>query len=412
MSATDTAPAFANTASRYGSISKWFHWTTALLIITLFPLGVIANDLAYQIKAADVPDPAMIAQAAWLFSLHKTIGIALFFVALARIIWALTQTKPQPIHAERKLETFAAETAHWVLYSSLVIVPLSGWIHHAATSGFAPIWWPLGQTLPLIPQSAAVADLFAGVHIVVTKVLLVAMLAHIAGALKHVVIDRDGTLARMWFGKTEVAGQSAHSSTRPIIAAAAAWLAALGIGAGLGVYDNRGSIAEAAQLEAVASEWAVQDGSIAITVTQFGSAVKGSFADWTAAISFDETVAEGPAGTAEVTVSIGSLTLGSVTDQAMGTDYFNTAEFPTATFTAELIAVEGGHVATGTLRIRDQEQPVEMPFTVTVDGDTATASGMLSVNRLDFNIGQSTQDESTLAFAVDIAVDLTATRGE
>ncbi|MEL7097979.1 MAG: cytochrome b/b6 domain-containing protein [Pseudomonadota bacterium] len=411
MSSAAASP-LVNTDSRYGGIAKVFHWTTALMIITLFPLGVIANDLAYQIKAADVPDPDMIARAAFLFSLHKTIGVALFFTALLRILWALTQPKPNPIHPERRLETFAAETAHWVLYSSLVIVPLSGWIHHAATSGFAPIWWPFGQGLPLVPQSQSVADIFAGVHIVVTKVLLVALLAHVAGALKHALIDRDGTLARMWFGKTEVAGQAENRALRPVAAAVVAWVAALGIGAGLGLYEGRGSVAEAAQLEQVASEWAVQEGEVAISVTQFGNAVGGSFADWTAAIAFDETVTDGPAGTAEVTISIGSLTLGSVTDQAMGADYFDAAAFPTATFTADLIATPDGHIAEGTLRIKDTEVPITLPFDVTVDGDTATASGSVSVNRLDWSIGAGTQDEGTLAFAVDIAINLTATRGQ
>ncbi|MGD9294163.1 MAG: cytochrome b/b6 domain-containing protein, partial [Roseobacter sp.] len=133
----------SNTAQHYGSISKTFHWLTALLILTLIPLGIYANDLPYD-------SSEQLARKAWFFSLHKTLGVTVFFVALARILWAIVQPKPSPLHPDRKLETFAGSMVHWLLYGSLLLVPLSGWVHHAATTGFAPIWWPLGQNLPLV----------------------------------------------------------------------------------------------------------------------------------------------------------------------------------------------------------------------------------------------------------------------
>ena len=54
--------------------------------------------------------------------------------------------------------------------------------------------------------------------------------------------------------------------------------------------------------------------------------------------------------------------------------------------------------------------PVTLPFTLAIDGDTATAQGTLSVDRRDFNIGLGTKDEGTLGFTVDISFDLTANR--
>jgi len=112
-----------------------------------------------------------------------------------------------------------------------------------------------------------------------------------------------------------------------------------------------------------------------------------------------------------VTVSIPSLTLGSVTKQAMGADFFNMDEYPTATFTADLMASETGQVARGTLTIRDQSVPVEMPFDLTIEDNTATATGGLTVDRRDFNIGQGVSDEGSLGYSVEIRFDLTATRG-
>ena len=403
--------ALANTADRYGGLSKTFHWLTALLILTLFPLGLVANDMAYQLKTGAETSDAFVARTAWLFSLHKTLGVAVFFVALARIAWALSQPKPGLLHPDRKMESLAAETVHWLLYGSLVLVPLSGWIHHAAASGFAPIWWPFGQNLPLVPKSEALAGAMGGAHWVLTKVLGLSLLLHIAGALKHHVIDKDATLRRMWFGHTDVPPtQPDHKHAAPITAALALWALALSGGAALGVYAPHGGTA-AAELEEVQSDWQVQNGTLGIIVTQLGSEVEGQFADWTAAISFDETIDNGVAGTVEVTVSIGSLTLGSVTDQAMGPDFFNTTEFPTATYVADIVPVVDGYEAQGTLTIKGQSMPVTLPFGLSIDGDNASMTGGLTLDRRDFNVGATMADESSLKFAVDVNVSLTAVRG-
>ncbi|MCB4379098.1 cytochrome b, partial [Synechococcus sp. MU1644] len=258
--------ALANTADRYGSLSKTFHWLTALLILTLFPLGLVANNMAYELQSMSAPADDLVARTAWLFSLHKTLGVTVFFVALLRILWALNQPKPGLLHPDRKLESLAAETVHWLLYGSLVVVPLSGWIHHAAASGFAPIWWPFGQTLPLVPKSEAVAAAMGGAHWVLTKVLGVALLLHIGGALKHHVIDKDATLRRMWFGRTDVPRTCPeHKNAAPITAALALWALALSGGAALGVYAPHGDGIAVAELEEVQSDWQVQDGTLAIT---------------------------------------------------------------------------------------------------------------------------------------------------
>ncbi|APX11145.1 cytochrome b/b6 domain-containing protein [Tateyamaria omphalii] len=401
----------SNTTDRYGDLAKTFHWLTALLIITLIPLGIIANNMAYEIKASSAPADALIARTAWLFSLHKTLGVAVFFVALARIAWALSQPKPGLLHPDRKVESLAAETVHWLLYGSLVVVPLSGWIHHAAASGFAPIWWPFSQNLPLVPKSEALAGAMAGAHWVLTKVLAAALVLHIAGALKHHIIDKDATLKRMWFGRADVPVTGhAHRHALPVTAALALWALALSGGAALGVYAPHSAVVDAAELEEVQSDWQVQEGTLGITVTQLGSDVVGQFNDWTAAISFDETVENGVAGSVEVTISIGSLTLGSVTDQAMGPDFFHATDFPTATYVADIIPVVDGYEAQGTLTIKGQSVPVTLPFGLSVDGDTASMAGGLTLDRRDFNIGETMADESSLMFAVAVDVSLTATR--
>ncbi|NRB18936.1 MAG: cytochrome b/b6 domain-containing protein [Rhodobacteraceae bacterium] len=407
-----------NSPTRYGSVAKGFHWVMALLILTAIPLGLIANDLAQQIRSPAFDGSLdMISRAFLLFSLHKTIGIAIFFTALLRILWAISQPKPGLLHPDRKIESWAAETVHWLLYGSLVLVPLCGWIEHAATSGFAPIWWPFGQDLPLVAKSESVAHLFASLHVTFVWVLIVSLLLHIAGALKHHVIDRDATLRRMLPGKVELPPVADHSSNHlPLATALAVWAAVLGAGVLLGRFApgdqtvTQAAPVQSAPLQQVASGWTVQNGTLGISITQMGSQVSGSFTDWTAAINFDAAAPIGPVGDVEVSIAIGSFGLGSVTAQAMGPDYFDNASYPTAVFKAQLEKLEVEYQAVGTLTVRDQVVPLTLPFTLELHGDRAVMSGTVTLDRLDFDIGQSLPDEASLGFAVEVEINLNADR--
>ena len=146
----------------------------------------------------------------------------------------------------------------------------------------------------------------------------------------------------------------------------------------------------------------VEPGTIGITIKQFGSEVSGSFEDWTSVIEFDP---ETGTGSVETTIAINSLTLGSVTSQAMSADFFDAETFPTATFVADITPFDaGGYVASGTLSVKDQSVLVDLPFSLDFDGRRAAMAGSLSVNRLDFGVGTNMPDETNLAF--EIRIDL------
>ena len=396
--------AISNTATRYGSVTKTFHWLTALLILTLIGLGLYAEDLP-------IDTDAELARKAFVFSLHKTMGVLVFFVALARILWALTQSRPGLLNADKRAESFLAELVHWVLYGAIVIVPLAGWISHAAAAGFAPIWWPFGQSLPLVPKSTAVEHFFGTVHVITGKVLIGAVILHIAGALKHHFIDRDATLRRMLPGTGDAPQPPAQShSAAPLATAAGVWVLAIALSALLAGGEEPAAAAEAPALEAVASDWTVQNGTISLKVIQFGNEVEGSFADWTSAITFDETINTGEAGSVTTTISIPSLTLGSVTKQALGADFLAANDYPTAVFDAVITHVSDGYEANGTLRIKENAVPVTLPFSLSIDGDTAEMRGDLTLDRRDFGVGDNVKDAKSLDFDVAVSIRLEAVR--
>lgn len=400
-----------NTPNAFGTVARGFHWLTALLILTAIPLGLIANGIE--------AGPDSIALKAQLFSLHKTLGIAAFFLGLARILWALTQARPVPLHPNRRWELTLAELVHWLLYLSLVIVPLSGWVHHAAVDGFAPILWPFGQGLPFVPKSQSVADLAGGAHWLFTKLLAASVLLHVAGAIKHHVIDRDATLRRMTRGLIAPDRPEPHRTRLVPLALALTIYAAGGVLALNSASATAPQVAAVAQPAPAASAaevgaWQVTSGTLGFTVQQMGAAVEGSFGQWQAEIRFDDSVTEGLAGRVEVEVDLTSVTLGSVTDQVKGPEFLDTAAHPKARFIADLIAGPEGLRAEGRLSLRGQDRPVTLPFTLDITdsagGDRAAMTGTTRLDRRNFGIGAGYGDEETVGFAVQLNVALEARR--
>jgi cytochrome b561/polyisoprenoid-binding protein YceI len=396
-----------NTATSYGSIARVLHWLTALIILCSIILGLIAKEAGLRSIDSQI----------LMFSLHKTLGICAILVASLRILWALSQPHPVSLHPERRLETFAAELTHWLLYISMIVVPLAGWAEHAATEGFAPILWPFGQNLPLIPKSGHLAETLAAIHTTFAWILIATIALHVAGALKHQLIDRDAVLGRMLSGQS--AGNAAQAIGRKASAlcahAAPAVLAAAIFVAGgayaLATRPEAVTPGETPSLAAVASQWQVSGGAIDFTIKQMGTPVQGNFADWTAAIDFDESSGSGQV---TVTINLASLTVGTVTDQAKGAAFFDIANHPTATYHANIRpdAEQGaGHfIAEGTLALKGHEVALNLPFEMTITDGLAEMHGKAQMDRRDWTIGQGYDDEASVAFGVELAVSVQAKR--
>uniref|UniRef100_UPI0040486FE4 cytochrome b/b6 domain-containing protein n=1 Tax=Yoonia sp. TaxID=2212373 RepID=UPI0040486FE4 len=390
------------TTPAYSRTTRAFHWLTAVLLLAIIPLGPVANDAPFGTDAE-------IARKILLFSLHKTLGIAIFIVALARIAYASTQTNPAPLHPDRIAETLLANIVHWLLYLSLVLVPLSGWISHAAAAVAAPIWLPFTGALPFVPTDPALSDLFGGLHWLWGKIMIGAIVLHIAGAFKHHFVDKDYTLKRMAIGpsKTDIpAPSTTFSASAPIIATLVFALVAAAVAAA-GMLTTDRTAQNTSPLQAAPSAWTVTEGTIGIAITQLGNRIAGYFTNWSATIIYDEAAA-GTVGRVETTIDIGSLALGAVSAQAMGPDFFDQRRFPVARFAADIIRDANGLRADGTLTIKGITADVSLPFYLVVAGNVAQMSGTLTLDRRAFRVGETMADESNLGFGVDVTLNITA----
>jgi len=184
-SAAATAPGLAHPA--YDVAARVLHWTTAVLVLFLLPLGVvIANRWGGEWKD-------------WLYNLHRSIGTVLMLVILIRVGYRLTH-QPLPLPDEIPLsQRRASRVVHWALYTLLVLQPFVGW---AGSSAFpAPVIVFGLFNLPMIaPADRALSDQLLLVHRTIGLTIACFVTVHIAAAIYHHFVRKDGVLMRMITG--------------------------------------------------------------------------------------------------------------------------------------------------------------------------------------------------------------------
>lgn len=164
-----------------------------------------------------------------------------------------------------------------------------------------------------------------------------------------------------------------------------------------------------------AAQWRVdpQRSAIAFESAQAGTAIKGRFTRWNAAIAFDPD--KPAAARVDVRVALASAATGdgSVDNQLPTADWFNIAGGAVARFQAAGFTVTGPgrYLARGTLSLRGVSVPVQLPFTLAVAGDIATMRGTTRLDRRAFRIGMEADAAATwVPFAVPLTVTVVAKR--
>lgn len=178
---------FRNTLEKYGAVAKFFHWIIALMIIGMLCVGLyMTNDNVHL----SMPDKMQI------FGLHKSFGITILVLASLRLLWKLINTHPIPLPNHKRWEKNLAALVHGLLYAAMFLMPLTGWIGSSA-KGFSVSVFHIFTMPNLVARNENLADIMWETHEVVAYVLIGIIGLHFAGAMKHMVIDKDGTLRRM-----------------------------------------------------------------------------------------------------------------------------------------------------------------------------------------------------------------------
>lgn len=168
---------------RYTKLTKFLHWSIALVVICLL-FSFFLDDVPKTSKATAI-------------MLHKSFGLTVLGLMLIRFIWILHTGRPDLAPDSPRWERVLAHIVQRSFYLFLIAMPLSGWMMSTA-AGHPPVYFNL-YTLPFpgIAPNEGLGGLFFDAHKAIAFILIGLLILHVAGALKHHFIDKDHVLKRM-----------------------------------------------------------------------------------------------------------------------------------------------------------------------------------------------------------------------
>jgi len=406
---------------RYATVAILLHWTIAALIILQV---VLAGRMEGRTPEAFA-----------VFQLHKSVGITVLLLSLLRLAWRLVNPPPPEPESLAGWEKTLSTLVHWAFYVIMIgkieiptlLYGAIPWPHIPGLAHLAPAakvpWHTFGETS----------------HELIIKGGYVLLALHVGGALKHQLFSKnEPILARMapgaktgrWFDPRLIAIALAvvavvafgrlvqpprpHMSAGPPPPAPIAAEPAPEPAAPPAATTAAAGPAPEAAAPTTPVPWKVQPGStLGFATSWSGDAVQGRFDKWTADILFSPDVLDG--SKVSVTIDLASVKTGDEQrDSSLPSgDWFDVAEHPKATFTATKFTktAEGRFVAHGTLSLRGVSKPLDLPFRLKITGDTATVSGVTSLDRTVFGVGQGEwKSTDQIPAKVSVSVSLKAKR--
>jgi len=376
---------------RYSSVAIALHWLMAGLIVFMIWLG--QNMENHEAR----------------FQLHKSIGISLLFLTLARILWRL-YNKPPPLPADvRPLEARLSHAVQFGFYALMLLIPLGGWImvsmspFAVPTVLFETISWP---NLPL-PRNESGYKFLAFLHGKgATLGFLGLLFLHVAGAIKHQISDETGVLRRMFPGKSLLAAKSRGAALSAIIP--------LGLFAAIAILPNLSSAGEAvkdpAQTELFDSNWITDSGEITFSGVHDGNAFSGTFSKWDTQIAFHPE----DLGRSNVSVTIDLTSAATGTklydDSLKAAEWFDTKTNPNAiVHLSDFKSTSDGYQVTAKLTLKDKTVSAPFNFSLDIKDSIAVMKGETVFTRKALELGQdSDADAEWVSEDIRVGVVLTA----
>lgn len=192
-------------STRYTKTAIVLHWLIALGIFAMFALGWYMSELPKEAPkqiAYDLFDWGIytwqLAEAAsprtFYFNLHKSIGVTILALIIVRVLWRITHRPPAMLSSYKAWERKLATGTHHLLYLLMIALPVSGLIM-AVSSKYGVKWFGIDFIGGL--DNTPLREAFKEVHEIIGVVILLVLILHILGALKHKFIDKDTTMDRM-----------------------------------------------------------------------------------------------------------------------------------------------------------------------------------------------------------------------
>ena len=168
---------------RFTPLQRVVHWLMAICIIAMLFIGVgMVSTVA----------PAYLS----LVAIHKSLGIAILVLVILRIALRLAYGAP-PLPADLpEPMKLAAGLSHLAFYALMLAMPLIGWAMMAA-SGYPIVVFGGLNLPPILPASRTLHTLLWNAHFYLAFAFFALILVHVAAALYHALVRRDGVFEAM-----------------------------------------------------------------------------------------------------------------------------------------------------------------------------------------------------------------------
>ncbi|MEL6477361.1 MAG: cytochrome b/b6 domain-containing protein [Pseudomonadota bacterium] len=175
----------------YALIQRLLHWTIALVVLALLAVGALLGNVGFQ-GLVEAVGQDMTNQ---LYKYHKTFGVILLGLMLARVVCRLMLGSPAYSEPLPLFNRLASGAVHVALYAALLSMPILGWL--ATAAGGFPVEF-FNMKLPgLIGKDPELAKLLFQWHGIMGWVILGLAAVHIGAAIHHWTQPRDRVMGRM-----------------------------------------------------------------------------------------------------------------------------------------------------------------------------------------------------------------------
>ncbi|ARN84101.1 cytochrome b [Candidatus Nucleicultrix amoebiphila] len=178
-----------NTKNAWGSISRLFHWSIGLFILTLIGVGLIMIDME--------PSPLK-----WqMYGIHKATGVSVLVLVVVRLIWRLQNIIPVQPHLVPLWQQKVANISVILLYILMFTMPLSG-IIMSLMAGHEINYFGLFTIQPFTQEKTVIGAIAREAHIYFSYLLMGLLTLHVLAALYHHFILKNNVLRRMLWGES------------------------------------------------------------------------------------------------------------------------------------------------------------------------------------------------------------------
>jgi cytochrome b561 len=175
-----------SSVKHFNAPARVLHWLMAAMILAMLFIGIGMV--------------GSVTERPWLVNLHRPLGIAILLLVILRLVNRLLSSPPPLPSDLAPAQALLAKLSHLLLYALMFAMPLIGWSMLSA-GGYPIVMFGSVHLPPIAPHDPALYASLRSAHTWLALLLFAVVLLHLAAALFHAWVRRDGVFSSMARGK-------------------------------------------------------------------------------------------------------------------------------------------------------------------------------------------------------------------